>query len=177
MKLVPVCEVSGCNKFAQNTRATAFPRWRKAVWVREKYGVIDGYVCSACHNKNIAKKHGVDSIHMVLANNAGFDNTADYNLSIAIRAGFDNIADFVNSTHPYRKFRKDYCENKDSRLGYQCTSTIVWQGQLDVDHINGNPSDNREVNLQTLCKCCHSYKTHKEKDYATEGRKALGITY
>jgi hypothetical protein len=78
--------------------------------------------------------------------------------------------------HPTLQHRKDYCENKDGRLGYKCTTTIVWDGMLDVDHKNGKPNDNRPANLQTLCKCCHAYKTHRNKDYASPGRKALGFT-
>lgn len=75
--------------------------------------------------------------------------------------------------HPSLKYRKDYCENIDGRLGFKCTTTINWSGMLDVDHINGMPNDNREENFQTLCKCCHSFKTHINKDYATDGRKKL----
>jgi hypothetical protein len=76
----------------------------------------------------------------------------------------------------YKQFRKDYCENTDARLGFTCTSTIVnpeWQ--LDADHINGNPSDNRPENIQTLCKCCHPIKTMQKQDYLTAGRKAFGL--
>ena len=80
---------------------------------------------------------------------------------------------WTNSFHPYLKYRKEYCENTDGRLGYKCTTTIVWDGQLDTDHINSDPTDNRPENLQTLCKCCHAYKTNLYKDYATPGRKAL----
>ena len=29
----------------------------------------------------------------------------------------------------------------------------------DVDHVSGDPSDNRPVNLQPLCHSCHSLKT------------------
>ena len=79
--------------------------------------------------------------------------------------------EWTNSWHPYRQHRKDYCENIDSRLGYKCTTTIVWDGMLDTDHIDGDPTNNRPENLQTLCKCCHAYKTNKE------GRKTLGVTY
>lgn len=60
----------------------------------------------------------------------------------------------------YKGFKKDYCENIDGRLGFTCTSTILspkWQ--LDVDHIDGDGSNHDESNLQTLCKCCHAYKT------------------
>ena len=76
----------------------------------------------------------------------------------------------------YRIHRKDFCENEDGRLGFKCTTTIIdpeWQ--LDTDHINGNPSDNRKENLQTLCKCCHSIKTRDSKDYASPGRKSLNL--
>jgi|TARA_B110000495_G_scaffold142998_1_gene125955 hypothetical protein len=73
----------------------------------------------------------------------------------------------------YKKYRKPYCENIDGRLGFVCTSKIDdsdWEWQLDADHINGNPHDHREENIQTLCKCCHPIKSKQYKDYLTPGR-------
>ena len=76
----------------------------------------------------------------------------------------------------YKIYRKDFCENIDGRLGFKCTTTIMdIEWQLDTDHINGNPTDNREENLQTLCKCCHAIKTRDSKDYASLGRKSLSL--
>jgi len=76
----------------------------------------------------------------------------------------------------YKIHRKDYCENVDGRLGFVCTTTIVdYELQLDADHVNGNPSDNRAENIQTLCKCCHAIKTYVSEDYLTAGRKTLGV--
>ncbi len=80
-----------------------------------------------------------------------------------------------------QKFRKDYCENIDRRLGFVCTTTIPmldgkpFVGMLDRDHIDGNPDNEPEdgSNFQTLCKCCHAYKTIKNKDYLTPGRKKI----
>lgn len=113
--------------------------------------------CGSCHSKRTAKKHGLTNITQVVAKNAGFSSVSEY----------------ANQFHPYRKHRKNYCENIDSRLGFKCTTTIAWDGMLDVDHKNGDPTDNRPRNLQTLCKCCHAYKTNVKKDYATPGRKML----
>lgn len=73
--------------------------------------------------------------------------------------------DYGMKNGAYIQHRKDYCENVDGRLGYKCTSTIVWEGQLEVDHINGIHTDNRPENLQTLCSNCHSYKTYTNKDW------------
>ena len=92
---------------------------------------------------------------------------------VAKNAGFSSVSEYANQFHPYRKHRKNYCENIDSRLGFKCTTTVVCDGMLDVDHKNGRPDDNRPQNLQTLCKCCHAYKTNVKKDYATPGRKML----
>jgi len=60
----------------------------------------------------------------------------------------------------YKAFRKDYCENIDARLGFVCTSTILHANwQIDVDHIDGDKTNHDPSNLQSLCKCCHAYKT------------------
>jgi len=79
----------------------------------------------------------------------------------------------------YKIYRKNYCANVDSRLGFKCTTTITdllpFEYQLDADHIDGNPSNNTEENIQTLCKNCHAIKTHLNKDYLTNGRKSLGV--
>ena len=82
----------------------------------------------------------------------------------------------------YKIYRKNYCENIDGRLGFKCTTTISnlvpWEMQLDADHINGDPSSHLTLGaaaIQTLCKCCHAVKTHVNKDYLTEGRKAKGM--
>ena len=154
------CEVPGCDKFAQNTRTALNPRSRKSKWVREEYGVEEGYVCATHHLEYHAKQNG-----------------------------FVSITPFKNSKHPSRQYRKDYCENIDSRLGYKCTTSPppqeliekyiesgYYEGWLDVDHIDGNPSNNDPENFQTLCKCCHNFKGAMEKDYSTPGRKALNLT-
>jgi hypothetical protein len=65
----------------------------------------------------------------------------------------------------YKQYRKEYCENIDGRLGFKCTTTIMapnWQ--IEVDHIDGDPNNNDVSNLQSLCNCCHRYKTmlHEE---------------
>lgn len=117
--------------------------------------------CASCHGTRTANKRGLKSMAEVIAVNAGFDTSAEY----------------LNSTHPYRKYRKTYCENVDSRLGFRCTTTILLSAQLEVDHIDGNPANNDPDNLQTLCACCHKYKTITEEDYKSPGRKELGIKY
>lgn len=96
---------------------------------------------------------------------------------LAINEGYANATERRNAKHPYRWALKTYCENVDSRLGFRCTTTIMLSSQLEVDHIDGNPSNNEGENLQTLCGCCHTYKTLTEKDYLTPGRKALGLSY
>ena len=143
---IPICEIPDCNTIAHNTTTTLNPRYRKSKWVANEFGG-DGYVCG---------KH-----HMI---------------KIALNNGFEKLNSFMVSKHPYKKYRKDFCENIDGRLGFKCTTTIIdIEWQLDTDHINGNPTDNREENLQTLCKCCHVIKTRDSRDYASPGRKALNL--
>lgn len=168
---VPTCEVPGCCKPAQNITGGSNPRYRKSKWVREEYYAKNGWVCANHHGKKIAEIRGAKSIRHVMAQNAGFG---------------DNVTGYLNSMHPYLKYRKDYCENVDARLGFTCTYSGpspeqlsesgldgAFIGWLQVDHIDGNSDNNNESNLQTLCACCHTVKTAMNKDYATPGRKSL----
>ncbi len=58
---------------------------------------------------------------------------------------------------PYKKYKKDYCET----CGFVAQHSV----QLDVDHIDGNHTNNDPTNLQTLCSNCHRLKTYINKDY------------
>lgn len=48
-----------------------------------------------------------------------------------------------------------------------CGQEPIWNGKflvLELDHINGQPTDNRLVNLQVICGHCHSQtETFREK--------------
>lgn len=150
----PACTSSDCNKPVALIRNFYDSEGNKTKVSWRKY-------CSTCHNKRTAAKHGLSTITEITAR----------------RHGFDTAVGYLNSKHPYRKHRKSYCENQDGRLGFTCTTNVVWDGMLDVDHIDGNPQHNEKENLQTLCKCCHAYKGYEAKDYLSPGRKALGIKY
>lgn len=56
---------------------------------------------------------------------------------------------------PYLKYRKEKCEF--------CGFMPVNMCQLDVDHIDGNHSNNSPENLQTLCANCHRLKTYVQR--------------
>jgi 5-methylcytosine-specific restriction endonuclease McrA len=162
----PRCTHPGCNEPAQHTGSYnkhGYPYFRK--------------FCKAHHSEFTAKKHGLASLDEVVAKKAGFDTVSEYQYDNtkkrARKLGFKSVTAYSNSTHPYRRYRKDYCENIDGRLGFKCTYTNIKDHQLDTDHINGDPSDNRPENFQKLCKNCHADKTMNSKDYATPGRKAL----
>ena len=58
---------------------------------------------------------------------------------------------------PYRKHVKSFCEHCGFIPQHMC--------QLDVDHINGDKTDNSLSNLQTLCANCHRLKTYLNKDW------------
>ncbi len=148
-----VCHHPGCEELqivcSNNYQGTGRPFYRK--WCRKHYEGLK-------------------------AKNAGL-TTNEYkarcNKNTAKKAGYDSVTEYKNSKHPYRKHRKDHCENRDGRLGYKCNYKIRHTSQLQVDHVDGNPKNNKVKNLQTLCANCHTFKTHVHKDYATPGRKIL----
>jgi len=76
------------------------------------------------------------------------------------------IGTYAKGVKPYKK---DYCENKDGRLGFKCKAVIKDSCQLEMDHIDGNRNNNKQKNVQTLCANCHSWKTKHHED--GNGRK------
>lgn len=160
----PRCQHRGCNEPAQllgNYRVDGTPLFRK--------------LCSTHHGKKTAKRHGMKSLAEVVAAKRGMTVAEYHRVSLersAKREGL-TITEYLNRSHPYRKYRKDYCENRDGRLGFKCRYKIRHSAQLQVDHINGNPKDNKPSNLQTLCANCHCYKTHLNGDNTSPGRKTL----
>jgi|TARA_Y100000310_G_scaffold147454_1_gene146729 5-methylcytosine-specific restriction endonuclease McrA len=121
-------------------------------------------LCTKHHQENVAKRNGKKNYRDVITNNAGFETNGEYINCLAEKAGFISHSDRLNSKHPYRKYRKDYCENIDGRLGFKCTATItedmIKAGVLEVDHIKPRTKGgtNDEENLQTLCCNCHKIK-------------------
>jgi 5-methylcytosine-specific restriction endonuclease McrA len=63
----------------------------------------------------------------------------------------------IEQKRPYRKHVKSFCESCGFVPQHMC--------QLDVDHIDGNNSNNDLTNLQTLCANCHRLKTFLNKDW------------
>ena len=59
--------------------------------------------------------------------------------------------------HTYKQHKRGWCA--------RCGFIPDWLGQLDVDHIDGDKSNNDPSNLQTLCANCHRLKTHLQRDY------------
>ena len=90
-----------------------------------------------------------------------------------------SVSEYRDSSHISRKYKKEYCENIDGRLGFICTTTILIKSTLHVDHVDGNPHNNTQSNCQTLCASCHAHKTKTNGDNNTPGRKTrphVGVT-
>jgi len=179
----PVCLTKGCTNLAHNTASAEKPIWRK--------------YCGTCHNarrKNFQKLSAnikKNSYPTCCIKNCRKKVTligTDHNGNLK----FSQYCQKHGGTPYHLQWRKTYCENIDGRLGFVCTTTIPYdpplpenikwvvdygypQPMLEVDHIDGNPF-NEPVdgsNFQTLCSCCHKYKTWKSGDGLTAGRKNI----
>lgn len=74
----------------------------------------------------------------------------------------------IKETGNVTLIKKDYCENIDGRLGFNCPIDENFDfrnSDLQLDHKDGNNQNNRENNIQTLCLICHSRKSIKNKDF------------
>jgi len=179
--MTKLCTIEGCEhqRATAGTQANNRPIYRNfcrlhynkiAERQREELAIENGF-------KNYNEYRANANEELAIEN--GFKNYNEYvtfkKEELAISEGYEDATARRNAKHRYRWALKTYCENVDSRLGFRCTTTIMLSSQLEIDHIDGNPSNDEGKNLQTLCGCCHTYKTLTEKDYLTPGRKALGL--
>jgi hypothetical protein len=140
--------------------------------------------CSACRHRAAAEKQGITYSEYnkkrisSVAEKLGM-TVAEYSQYITTNAAAKRgmtVAEYKRSTHRYRKYLKDKCDNRDGHLGYKCTfpvklSTVDGRSVLQVDHVDGNPHNNSPKNLKTYCPSCHRVKTYMNNDHITPGRK------
>lgn len=66
--------------------------------------------------------------------------------------------------------KKNYCENKDSILGFKCPMDPERYSEFPsdiyhMDHVDGNHTNNVPENLKTLCAICHTRKGKESGDF------------
>lgn len=70
-----------------------------------------------------------------------------------------------------RDWRLSYRAAKDTKCA-SCGFVALHKCQLDVDHIDGDHSNDDPSNLQTLCANCHRLKTYMNGDHLSKGRSS-----
>tara|TARA_Y100000310_G_scaffold268895_1_gene281788 strand:+ start:1055 stop:1579 length:525 start_codon:yes stop_codon:yes gene_type:complete len=138
------CVIRGCDNLGKVQSVTSIYKKGPFKGQRRRGSLCDGHV-----KKKIAKKKGI--------------SVAEYRKEILEKVASNKGMtpnEYRNSLHPYKKYRKKYCENIDGRLGYVCDAIIIdYEYQLEVDHIDENHNNNDPDNLQTLCANDHRLKT------------------
>ena len=72
--------------------------------------------------------------------------------------------------------KKTYCENRDGRFGYECKAHIPYPGVLELDHIDGNRSNNNIDNLHFVSATGNQKNDNRKLNRNnTSGIKGLGL--
>lgn len=79
--------------------------------------------------------------------------------------------------------KKEYCENVDGRLGWQCpVPAKSWKeldmlNALDLEHLDGDHFNNTPENVDTICKLCHGKKSTINNDFSNTKESARRIVH
>lgn len=76
--------------------------------------------------------------------------------------------------------RRDLKIYLSEKYGYKCFECLesIWRGKilsLELDHIDGNASNNLPLNLRLLCPNCHSITPTWKGRNKGNGRKSMGL--
>lgn len=70
-----------------------------------------------------------------------------------------------------RKFLIEESDNRCSKCGWKEVNPITGKVPVQINHIDGNSSNNRRTNLEVLCPNCHSLTTSYGALNKGKGRK------
>lgn len=70
-----------------------------------------------------------------------------------------------------KRYLLEKCDNKCCLCGWSEVNKYTNRIPLEVDHINGDPSDHKERNLRIVCPNCHSLT----KYYKARGKKGIRV--
>jgi 5-methylcytosine-specific restriction endonuclease McrA len=90
-------------------------------------------------------------INVTNANPLKLDGTFTFQKKCCKHRSKKGVYGYRLSYRPYLAHKKSVCE--------RCGFVPEHEGQLDVDHIDGDHGNNEPANLQTLCANCHRLKT------------------
>lgn len=99
---------------------------------------------------------------------------------IARYKGFSSYTEYRNSlTYRGKKYKDMRCMSPGCpiHISFWEEDLNLTKKILQVDHIDGDPSNNHEDNLMTICPTCHTKKTLLSKDSHSKGRRKMGIKY
>lgn len=82
-----------------------------------------------------------------------------------------NISEYV------RQYLEEKHKNRCNICGWKEINPITKKVPLEIDHINGNAEDNREVNLRLICPNCHSLSSNFRNLNKGKGRSWRSAKY